>query len=66
MSPPQTLSLENQVVSQVSDISQILRARGSPRMPKALNLHQIVDLVYNDRDILSLAKDLIWDFNQLH
>jgi hypothetical protein len=56
-----TPSLENQVVSQVSDTSRILRARGSPRTPRALNLRQIVDLVQNDRDIPTSAKDLIQD-----
>ena len=59
--PPRTPSLENQVVSQVSDVSRILRARGSLCTPRALNLRQIVDLVQNDRDILSSARDLIRD-----
>ena len=59
--PPQTPSLGNQVVSQVSDASRILRARGSPRTPRALNLRQIVDLVQNDRDIPPSARDLIRD-----
>jgi hypothetical protein len=59
--PPKTPSLENQVVSQVSDASRIFRARGSPCTPRALNLCQIVDLVQNDGDILSLARDLIQD-----
>jgi hypothetical protein len=59
--PPQTLSPENQVISQISDGSRILRARGSPHTPKALNLRQIVDLVQNDRDIPSSARDLIRD-----
>jgi hypothetical protein len=59
MPPPRTPSLENQVISQVSDTSQILRARGSLYTPKALNLRQIVDLVQNNRDILSSARDLI-------
>jgi hypothetical protein len=52
---------ENQVLSQISDRSRILRARGSPRTPKALNLRQISDLVQNDRDIPPLARDLIQD-----
>jgi hypothetical protein len=60
-SPPRTFSPENQVVSQVSNTSRILRARGSPRTPKALNLRQIVDLVQNDRDIPPSARDLIRD-----
>jgi hypothetical protein len=34
---------------------------GSPRIPKALNLRQIVDLVQNDGDILPSARDLIRD-----
>jgi hypothetical protein len=59
--PPRTPSPENQVVGQVSDASRILRARGSPRTSKALNLRQIVDLVRNDRDIPSSARDLIRD-----
>jgi hypothetical protein len=59
--PPRTPSPENQVVGQVSDASRILRARGSPRTSKALNLRQIVDLVRNDRDIPSSARDLIQD-----
>jgi hypothetical protein len=49
--PPRTPSPGNQVISQVSDASRILRARGSPCTPKALNLRQIVDLVQNDGDI---------------
>jgi hypothetical protein len=59
--PPRTPSPENQVVSQVSDASRILRARGSLRTPRTLNLRQIVDLVQNDGDIPSSARDLIWD-----
>ena len=59
--PPRTPSPENQVVSQVSDASRILRARGSPRTPRTLNLRQIVDLVQNDGDIPSSARDLIQD-----
>jgi hypothetical protein len=43
--PPSAPSLENQVVSQVSDASRILRTRGSPRTPKALNLRQISNLI---------------------
>jgi hypothetical protein len=60
-SPPRTPSPENQVVSQVSNASRILRARGSLCTPRALNLRQISDLVQNDGDILSLARDLIRD-----
>jgi hypothetical protein len=59
--PPRTPSPGNQVVSQVSDASRILRARGSLCTPKALNLRQIVDLVQNDGDIPPLARDLIRD-----
>jgi hypothetical protein len=60
LTPPlRTPSPENQVVSQVSDASRILRARGSPRTPRALHLRQISDLVQNDGDILSSARDLI-------
>jgi hypothetical protein len=36
--PPWTPSPENQVISQVSDASQILRARGSLRTSRALDL----------------------------
>jgi hypothetical protein len=59
--PPRTPSPENQVPSHVSDASRILRARGSPCTPKALNLRQISDLVQNDEDIPTLARDLIRD-----
>jgi len=59
--PPQTPSPENQVVSQVSDGSRILRARGSPSTPRALNLRQLSDLVRNDEDIPTSARDLIRD-----
>jgi hypothetical protein len=59
--PPWTPSLGSQVVSQVSDTSRILRTRGSLCTPRALNLRQVVDLVQNDRDILSSARDLIQD-----
>ena len=43
--PPRTPSPGNQVISQVSNASRILRARGSPSTPKALNLRQISDLI---------------------
>jgi hypothetical protein len=59
--PPRTPSPGSQVVSQVSDASRILRARSSPRTPRALNLRQISDLVQNDRDIPPSARDLIRD-----
>jgi hypothetical protein len=59
--PPRTPSPGNQVVSQVGNASRILRARGSPRTPKALNLRQIVDLVQNDGDIPPSVRDLIRD-----
>jgi hypothetical protein len=59
--PLQTLSPENQVISQISDRSRILRARGSPSTPKALNLRQLSDLVRNDEDIPTSARDLIRD-----
>jgi hypothetical protein len=54
-------SLNDQNVSQISYASQILRARGSPSTPKALNLRQISDLVQNDGDIPTSARDLIRD-----
>ena len=56
-----TPSLENQVVSQVNDVSRILRARGSLYTPRALNLRQIVDFVQNNGDIPSSARELIQD-----
>jgi hypothetical protein len=59
--PPTTLPPENQVVSQVSNASRIIRARGSPRTPRALNLRQISDLVQNDGDISTSARNLIRD-----
>jgi hypothetical protein len=59
--PPQTPFPGSQVVSQVSDTSRILRTRGSPRTPRALNLCQVIDLVQNDRDIPSSARELIQD-----
>jgi hypothetical protein len=59
--PPRTPSPGSQVVSQVSDASRILRTRGGPRTPRALNLRQNSDLVQNDRDILTSARDLIRD-----
>jgi hypothetical protein len=59
--PPRTPPPNDQNVSQVSHASQILRARGSPSTPKALNLRQISDLVQNDGDIPTSARDLIRD-----
>jgi hypothetical protein len=58
---PVTLTPENQVAHHVSDASRILRARGSPRTPRALKLRQISNLVQNDEDILTSARDLIRD-----
>jgi hypothetical protein len=58
---PRTPSLNDQNVSQVGYASQILRARGSPSTPKALNLRQISDVVQNDGDIPTSARDLIRD-----
>jgi hypothetical protein len=49
--PRRTSSPGSQVVSQVSDASRILRTRGSPRTPRALNLRQISNLVQNDGEI---------------
>jgi hypothetical protein len=59
--PPRTPSPEDQVLSQMSDASRILRARSSPSTPKALNLRQISNLVQNDGDIPTSARDLIRD-----
>ena len=59
--PPRTPSPNNQNVSQISYASQILSARGSSRTPRALNLRQIIDLVQNDEDIPTSARDLIRD-----
>jgi hypothetical protein len=59
--PPRTPSPNDQNVSQIGYASQILRARGSPSTPKALNLLQVSDLVQNDGDIPPLARELIRD-----
>ena len=59
--PPRTPSPENRVISRISDGSLILRARESPRTPKTLNIRQIIDLVQNDGDIPSSARELIRD-----
>jgi hypothetical protein len=59
--PPRTPSPNDQVLSQLSHASRILRARGSPYTPKACNLRQISDLVQNDEDIPTLARELIRD-----
>jgi hypothetical protein len=59
--PPRTPSLNDENISQIVHASQILRARGSPRTPKALNLRQVSDLVQNDGDIPPSARDLIRD-----
>jgi hypothetical protein len=45
----------------MSDASRILRARGSPRTSRALNLRQVSDLVQNDGDIPPSARELIQD-----
>jgi hypothetical protein len=45
----------------MSDASRILRARGSPSTPRALNLRQISDLVQKDGNIPTSARDLIRD-----
>jgi len=59
--PPRTPSPQNQVVSRISNASRVLRARGSPRTPRALNRRQLSDLVRNDEDIPISVKDLIRD-----
>jgi hypothetical protein len=59
--PPVTPPPDNQVAHHVSDASRILRARGSPCTPRALNLRQISNLVQNDGDIPTSARDLIRD-----
>jgi hypothetical protein len=62
LTPPLRMpSLNDQNVSQISYASRILRARGSQSTPKALNLRQISDLIQNDGDIPTLARDLIRD-----
>jgi hypothetical protein len=60
-SPPRTPSPNDENISQIGHASQILRARGSPRTPKALNLRQVSDLVQNDGDIPPSARELIRD-----
>jgi hypothetical protein len=59
--PPRTPSLNNRNVGKVSHASRILRARGSPSTPTALNLRQLSDLIRNDKDILTSARNLIQD-----
>jgi hypothetical protein len=59
--PSKTPSPNDQNLSQASYASRILRTRGSPRTPRAVNLRQISDLVQNDRDIPPSARDLIRD-----
>jgi hypothetical protein len=59
--PPRTPSPNDENVSQIGHASQILRARSSPSTPKALNLRQISNLVQNDGDIPTSARDLIRD-----
>jgi hypothetical protein len=57
MTPPP----ENQVAHHLSDASQILRARGSLCTPRALNIRQVSDMVQNDGDISTSARDLLRD-----
>jgi hypothetical protein len=52
---------DNQVAQHLSDASRVLKARGSPRTPRALNLRRISDVVQNDGDIPSSARELIRD-----
>jgi hypothetical protein len=59
--PPITPPPENQVAHHLSDASLILRARGSPCTPRALTLRHVSDMVQNDGDIPTSARDLIWD-----
>jgi hypothetical protein len=61
--PPRTPSPGNQVISQVSHASRILRARGSPSTPEALNLRQLSDPVRNDEDIPTLANVTVGEVN---
>jgi hypothetical protein len=53
--PPVTPPPENQVAHHVGDASRILRARGSSRTPRALNVRRISNLVQNDGDIPTSA-----------
>jgi hypothetical protein len=57
--PTLTPSPENQFAHHLSDASQILRAGGSLCTPRALNLRHVSDMVQNDGDILTSARDLI-------
>jgi hypothetical protein len=59
--PPRAPSLNNRNVGKVSHASRILRARGSPSTPTALNLRQLSDLIRNDKDIPTSARNLIQD-----
>jgi hypothetical protein len=45
----------------ISSASRVLRARGSPKTPTAINLRYIADLTANDASIPSPSKTLIRD-----
>jgi hypothetical protein len=60
-SPPRTPSPKNTNPMRISSASRILRARGSPKTPTAINLHYIADLTANDNSIPSPSKTLIRD-----
>jgi hypothetical protein len=45
----------------ISSASRILRARGSPKTPTAINLRYIADLTANNANIPSPLKTLIYD-----
>ena len=59
--PPRTPSLENTNPTRISSASRVLRARGSPKTPTAINLRYIADLTANDASIPSPSKTLIRD-----
>lgn len=48
-------------LTEIREASRILRNRGSPRTPKAINLRRIVDLTTNDESIPTPSKTLIRD-----
>jgi hypothetical protein len=59
--PPRTPSPENTNPTRISSASRVLRARGSPKTPTAINLRYIADLTANDASIPSPSKTLIRD-----
>ena len=59
--PPMTAPPDNQVAQHLSDASRVLKARGSPYTPRALNLCHVSNMVQNDGEIPVSARELIQD-----